>query len=260
MRFYDLDIDVKNYAKRIMDAGYRCPPDINSVSDFVKGLKTLNIWNSIEEIWLFRREQNAGRGSVLYALKNNLYNGILSDTVWINNGLHFNINNASVTMSNYKLKPSPFSIHVIDNTNFAGYTSSISLGHFIAGSNYERFFYFPGGNREYLGFRSLDNAQLNLGSTNVNNNNFKSTLFSLKSATSFEGYYDTTYKAGGTNSNFNWDRDGTTNSAFRYSASVGSNLNPTSSSLIIFNDNINPLYLNYYSLYKSTVGKGLGLA
>ena len=123
MRFYDLDIDVKNYAKRIIDAGNPIPPDINSVSDFIKGLKTLNIWNSVEEIWLFRREQNAGRGSILYALKNNLYNGTLSNTIWINNGLHFNINNASVTMSNYKLKPSPFSIHVIDNTNFGGYTS-----------------------------------------------------------------------------------------------------------------------------------------
>ena len=59
MRFYDLDIDVKNYAKRIIDAGNPIPPDINSVSDFIKGLKTLNIWNSVEEIWLFRREQNA---------------------------------------------------------------------------------------------------------------------------------------------------------------------------------------------------------
>ena len=69
MRFYDLDIDVKNYAKRIIDAGYKCPVDINSVSDFVKGLKLLNIWNSVEEIWLFRKEQNSGTGSILYALK-----------------------------------------------------------------------------------------------------------------------------------------------------------------------------------------------
>jgi len=256
MRFYDLDIDVKNYAKRIIDAGYRCPQDINSVSDFVKGLKTLNIWNSVEEIWLFRREQNAGSGSTLYALKNNIYNGTLSNTVWIDNGLHFNINNASVTMVNYKLKPSPFSIHVIDNTNFAGYTTSVELGH-LGGGN-DRYFYFPGGNREYLGYRVNGTQQFNLGS-NVNSNNFKSVLFSLKSSISFDGYYNTTYKSGGSNSNFDWDKDGTTNAAFKYNYLLGTNPNPTTSSLIIFNDNINPLYLTYYSLYKSTIGKGLGL-
>jgi len=260
MRFYDLDIDVKNYAKRIIDAGYKLPPDINSVNDFVKGLKILNLWNLIEEIWLFRKEQNAGSGSILYALKNNTYNGTLSNTIWINFGLHFNVDNASFTAPNYKLKPSPFSIHVIDNTNFGGYTSNgIEFGHYIAGLNYERFFYFPGGNREYLGYRSLDNAQFNLGSQ-INSNNFKSTLFSLKSATSFEGYFDTTYKSGGTNASFNWDRDGTTNGAFKYNFRIGPNPNPTTSSIIIFNDNINSVYLNYYSLYKSTVGKGLGLA
>jgi hypothetical protein len=260
MRFYDLDIDVKNYAKRIIDAGYKCPADINSVSDFVKGLKLLNIWNSVEEIWLFRKEQNSGTGSILYALKNNIYNGTLSNTIWINNGLHFNVNNASITMVNYKLKPSPFSIHVIDNTNFGGYDGNgIAIGHSTGGSgSRDRYFYFPGGGREYLGYRSDGGQQFNLGAQ-ITSNNFKSTLFSLKSPTSFEGYFGTTYKSGGTNANFNWDRDGTTNTSFQYSFTVGSNPNPTSSSLVIFNDNINPLYLNYYSLYKSTIGKGLNL-
>jgi hypothetical protein len=69
MRFYDLDIDVKNYAKRIIDAGYKCPADINSVSDFVKGLKTYNLYHSIIECFFLRRNQNIGTGTTIYGLK-----------------------------------------------------------------------------------------------------------------------------------------------------------------------------------------------
>lgn len=67
MRFYDLDNDVKNYAKRIIDAGYKCPADINSVSDFVKGLKILNLWGNIV-FWPLRSAQNAGAGDIIYSL------------------------------------------------------------------------------------------------------------------------------------------------------------------------------------------------
>lgn len=258
MRFYDLDIDVKNYAKRIVDAGYQCPADINSVSDFVKGLKLLNIWNSVEEIWLLRQQQNAGSGNIVYSLKNNLYNGTITNALWTFNGLFFGIDNARITITPYKFKNSPFSVNVIDNTNFGGFTSNgISFGHLSTAR--DRYFFFPGGAREYLAYRSSDGAQFNLGSQ-ISSNNFKSTLFSLKSPTSFEGYFDTTYRSGGTNANFNWDRDGTTNGDFIYRVNTGPNPNPTTSSIVIFNDNVNPLYLNYYSLYKSTIGKGLALA
>jgi hypothetical protein len=69
MRFYDLDIDVKNYAKRIVDAGYKCPADINSVSNFVKGLKTYNLYHSIIECFFLRGNQNIGTGTTVYGLK-----------------------------------------------------------------------------------------------------------------------------------------------------------------------------------------------
>jgi hypothetical protein len=258
MRFYDLDIDVKNYAKRIVDAGYKCPADINSVSDFVKGLKLLNIWNSVEEIWLLRQQQNIGSGSRLYPVKNDLNYSVIGNNInWNLNGISF-LASSEINMPNYKLKTSPFSLHVIDNTNYAGYTTNaIELGHL--GGSRDRYFFFPGGNREYLAYRADGGQQFNLGSQ-ITSNNFKSTLFSLKTSTSFEGYFGTTYRSGGTNASFNWDRDGTTNGIFRYRFISGPNPNPTTSSIIMFNDNINPLYLNYYSLYKSTIGKGLGLA
>ena len=70
MRFYDLDIDVKNYAKRIVDAGYKCPSDINSVSDFIKGLKASNLYYNVADMWFLRSNQNISSGNTLYSLKN----------------------------------------------------------------------------------------------------------------------------------------------------------------------------------------------
>jgi hypothetical protein len=88
MRFYDLDIDVKNYAKRIMDDGYKLPPDINSVSDFVKGLKFYNLWQEII-FWPFRSAQNAGTGTKAYNLGTmGIYNGTLTNgPIWQANGV-----------------------------------------------------------------------------------------------------------------------------------------------------------------------------
>jgi len=88
MRFYDLDIDVKNYAKRIVDAGYKCPADINSVSDFVKGLKIYGLWEEII-FWPFRSAQNAGTGTTVYNLGTmGIYNGTLTNgPIWQANGI-----------------------------------------------------------------------------------------------------------------------------------------------------------------------------
>jgi hypothetical protein len=90
MRFYDLDIDVKNYAKRIIDAGYKCPADINSVSDFVKGLKTYNLWGNVI-FWPLRANQNAGAGNIAYSLgKLGIYNATLTNgPIWTANGINF---------------------------------------------------------------------------------------------------------------------------------------------------------------------------
>jgi len=70
MRFYDLDIDAKNYAKRIIDSGNPMPPDIESVSDFIKGLKANNLYYNVADMWFLRLGQNANSGTVSYALKN----------------------------------------------------------------------------------------------------------------------------------------------------------------------------------------------
>lgn len=90
MRFYDLDIDVKNYAKRIIDGGNPIPSDIEAVSDFVKGLKAYNIYYSLIDAWFLRKAQNAGQGTTVYGFKK--YNGtIVNGGIWQSDGIECNV-------------------------------------------------------------------------------------------------------------------------------------------------------------------------
>ena len=68
-RYYDIDVDAKAYANRIVKAGGRIPSDIISVSDFIKKLKQNNLYHSIIECFFFKKNQNIGVGSTVYGLK-----------------------------------------------------------------------------------------------------------------------------------------------------------------------------------------------
>ena len=151
MRFYDLDIDVKNYAKRIVDAGYKCPSDINSVSDFVKGLKTYNLWDLVYDGWFIRKNQNAGSGSIVYAIKNRL-NGNLVNGSWGDAGMIFTSNTGYINFGFLDVTNIfPISNFAILNTmansgnstimsiNAAGASNS-------SGSRYEHAIFGPTGN------------------------------------------------------------------------------------------------------------------
>lgn len=86
MRFYDLDIDAKNYAKRIIDGGNPIPSDIEAVSEFIKGLKVYNIYYSLIDAWFLRKAQNAGQGTTVYGFKK--YNGtIVNGGIWQSDGI-----------------------------------------------------------------------------------------------------------------------------------------------------------------------------
>jgi hypothetical protein len=112
MRFYDLDIDVKNYAKRIIDAGYKCPADINSVSDFVKGLKILNLWGNVI-FWPLRANQNAGSGNIVYSLGgltggSRLDGTLISNPIWHAHGIFFNSLNQYISLSGASINTDAF--------------------------------------------------------------------------------------------------------------------------------------------------------
>ena len=88
-RYYDIDVDAKAYANRIVKAGGRIPSDIGSVSDFIRKLKINNLWIDILDVWLMRKDHNIGTGTIVYALKNDKYNATMSSAsmVWDNTGI-----------------------------------------------------------------------------------------------------------------------------------------------------------------------------
>lgn len=69
------------------------------VDEFIKGLKSLGVWNNLSEVWLMRKNQNAPTGSTLYGLKN-AYNGTYTgSTTMTIDGLVMADGNAGVNYS-----------------------------------------------------------------------------------------------------------------------------------------------------------------
>ena len=98
-RYYDIDVDAKAYANRIVKAGGRIPSDIVSVSDFIRKLKINGLWIDLVDCWLMRSIHNIGTGSILYSLKNNKFNGTLTNgPIWQANGINFDGTNDYITI------------------------------------------------------------------------------------------------------------------------------------------------------------------
>ena len=101
-RYYDIDVDAKAYANRIVKAGGRIPSDIISVSDFIKKLKINGLWIDLVDCWLMRNIHNIGTGTTLYSLKNNSFNATLTNgPSWENSGINFSSANSAASFYNF---------------------------------------------------------------------------------------------------------------------------------------------------------------
>ena len=270
MRFYDLDIDVKNYAKRIVDAGYKCPADINSVSDFVKGLKAYNYYNSLIEGFYFRGLQNAGIGSIAYGLKQ--YNGILiNGPTWKDNGIDLgDADNSRIIEAPVVLSSNPIPLTYI-------FIGSGSRNVKVAGENlfgnFQRLEYFT---PEFFSIQGLSSRFRGVFDSSI----VPEQIFHDNSGTSsFPSTRDTFFcvQAVFRQTNISFSRNG---AAFSTSSTLN-NIGYQGSSRLILggrsqsNQPVQQFYggiisavfifqgeidqANIYNLYKSTAGKGLGL-
>jgi len=101
-RYYDIDVDAKAYANRIVKAGGRIPSDIGSVSDFIKKLKINGLWIDLVDCWLMRSIHNIGTGTTLYSLKNNQFNATLTNgPTWESSGINFSSANCGAFFNNF---------------------------------------------------------------------------------------------------------------------------------------------------------------
>jgi hypothetical protein len=256
MRFYDLDIDVKNYAKRIVDAGYKCPADINSVSDFVKGLKILNLWGNII-CWPSRANQNAGAGTTVYSLGNiGIYNGtMVNSPTWQDNGIAFTNTTQEVTRSGFDTPASPMSFgSVASKSSTSAVMRSIMLGTYP-----QRF-----SNGDYQNTRGFDvrnnlNSNYLVWSPSVSTS-FIFKLVSVESNLTANGYANgQIITPSSTGATVGWN-DTTGVSTKLFSVGNASDATITYAFVYIFTRNISASeQLNFFNVYKSTLGKGLGL-
>lgn len=133
MKYYQLDNDTKKYIKRLNYNGYKTPTDIYSVDQFIRGLKDMGVYRNMIEAWSFRKNQNAGTGSTVFAFRDSFNNGTInniSTASWNDRGL-ICIATSSNSTSNYitcNLKPnllqtvSIFSIFMSTPANMEGFT------------------------------------------------------------------------------------------------------------------------------------------
>ena len=274
MRFYDLDIDVKNYAKRIIDAGYKCPADINSVSDFVKGLKILNLWGNVI-FWPLRANQNAGSGNIVYSLGgltggSRLDGTLISNPIWHTHGIILNDPNQYISLSGASINADAFtSLSILSTITSNGGSNLFGLFQYLPinptrGPVYS--IYAPNGGNGVLNFNSLTGSSRSKGNHFVANAGIgfyyaSAGVSNLSDPVNSTGFVqlnstrNTTSSGSGTlpytfNSNLYW--------LFGFQGSVR---NEIASFQIWFSGKLltQSEILQLQNLYKSTLGKGLGL-
>lgn len=147
MKYYQLDNDTKKYIKRLNYNGYKTPTDIYSVDQFVRGLKDLGVYGNMIEAWSFRKNQNAGTGSTVFAFRDGFNNGTInniSTASWNDRGLICTAN-ATSSLSNYvtcNLRPnllqacSLFSIFMSTPANMEGFTNGFPYVSSLSVSSY----------------------------------------------------------------------------------------------------------------------------
>jgi hypothetical protein len=279
MKYYKLDKDVKQYLKRMNVDGIKTPSDIYSVNDFVFGLKDLNLWGNIV-FWPLRSSQNAGTGNTIYSLGGiGIFNATKTSGIsWQANGLLAN------TASQYVSFSDPIDLTTLNSASllaildFSSLTTSTWFSNIFAvrtdsfnpnASGLKILLYSDATSNNLEGGGSSifpDNNELkrsyNRGSGAYIGTKFHSLLASLQAnPNQVEFFYDgvsqgslsdtTTSTVFVNKGSFNYFL-GT--SAYSSVATMIGSFNAVFNTYISSSDQ-----LNIYSLYKSTLGKGLNL-
>jgi hypothetical protein len=126
-RYYDIDVDAKAYANRIVKAGGRIPSSINQVSDFIKNQKNNNLWPNLVDAWFFRGVHNINFGGNTFSIKNIIQatlNGGLTYGSDPQSGLTTSKTSSQYISTQYNL-PSEFTLEIV--YYISSYPSTSSL-------------------------------------------------------------------------------------------------------------------------------------
>lgn len=232
--------------------------DRAAISAFVRGVKALGLWNNMV-CWPLRSSQNAGNGDTVYSLGGlGTFNGTLvNGPAWGTSGIEFTSTTHQITRSGFDTPPSPMTFGMVnDKSNTAASLRLTGLGAFP-----KRYFSSDAINSRSFDIRNSGNGQLYLWTPSV------STGFIYKSVSitgnkTADGYVNgsavspsvTNLGAAGWN-----DAEG--DSTLLLYGSIASDATIRAAFYYVLRDASATASQQsaLYTLYKSTLGQGLGL-
>ena len=272
-RYYDIDVDAKAYANRIVKAGGRIPSDISSISDFIRKLKQNNLWNSLSEAWLFRSVHNIGTGTIAYPLKdiNNIAT-MVNGPAWSPAGIVFDgSNDYMICNSNENWKKlvaqKQISAFCVGTCPTSGFSGNLLVA-YIQSPQYIFLWINPRGGygttNEYRYGSTTTGSYSALADNTTPGFNMWSSTGGVGRRTI--GYLNTTSiasngaaSAGDTSQGYEQLPNNTTNSSLTFGRYNGG-YQGTFSHCFIFNDYLSAANVTIiYNIVKSTIGKGLNL-
>jgi hypothetical protein len=249
-----MDPDVIAYQARLITGNVRAlnPNALRKLNQFVIGLKKLNVWGLITDIWLTGSEYNAISGTTIYGLKSGANNASLAAPYsFTTKGLTFTTDGRLITPS-YTLW-TPMTIWCIANTksttastNTLLYTESYLTNGFRSGFNSDFTFTFH---------TSESGGNLGLTFTPYVLNQYYNIFFGVNSSKAY--LYVNNNKTSSTINKTMITRTSTL--SFGQSGGGKANLNGDLPFVCVAQRDIEPYYDDLYKLVKSTVGEGLAL-
>lgn len=236
------DPDVFNYFRT---ANITDPNAMKQIALFVKEIKKLGLWNSMV-CWPLRSSQNAGTGTTAYSLGGlGAYNGTLTGSslpTWGLNGINFLPSVSSRITASLAISQ-PFSVYGC--LSFGALANAGSL--FSGGS---------ASNAQMYNFSNSAKIEAAAGATLVSTSSYSANIKFFTTA-----YFNGSSSIIGINNSTN---NGNVGSGGISSLTIGNNFNinyagkdiEISFFMLISNIGISS---SIYSLYKSTLGQGLGL-
>lgn len=274
-RTYGIDNDVIAYQARLVAGGVPAlnPNALRKLNQFVIGLKKLNVWGLITDIWLTSSEYNSynpAHNTIMYALKNSVNNATIYDTT---NGIAtqrttqgLNIGAGSggggLRIPNYNTY-TPMTIWCIASTDRDPGLGSQSTNGLIMAESYLTNGFSAGfinGSPDYFSFwTSESGGNIGLGGTSttpIKQGQFHSIFFGVNSSRAFLNFDNTKLSSTGSKTMITK----TNNALYFGEGGAGKDKLFGRLPFVLFAQyDLELYYDDLYKLVKSTVGEGLGL-
>jgi hypothetical protein len=225
----------------------------NAINDFVLGMKALNYYSSMV-VWLFRSTQNKGTGTIAYSLGGlGSFDGTLTNgPTWGTDGIVFDGSNDLITLANGTFSSGNSAESFLGFFKANGGTGAVILGQGQVSGAANNYYHLK------AGATGNDQATMAFTDTTIaaSDTSWKS-LFQGNTTLGFRGKNGGTVTSFALNNALNKTGNNCSIGAFPL---FGGYFNGTISAVIKINATPSTqLNSDVYTLYKTTLGAGLGL-